>query len=123
VIEAKLYLFVESVPPFVNSVRYITDLSAEKVTCKSEDFYESLKTEYFFKRDTVGDIKTKLGCGSSLILDLENKEVYRYDELDKIKLRSGPIRIAHKNVTNPREAQNRMVERIVNEVLRGGKKL
>lgn len=113
-IDAKVFIFVEMMPPFMNRVRYVTDMTKEKTTCKAKDFYEALKTEHVFKRDTVDDIKTKLSCGMCLIIDLAKEEVFRYDELEQIKIRSGVTRRASKTFNSPIDLKNKQIEDIVN---------
>ena len=92
-------------------------MSPERTTCKANDFFESLKQEHHFRRDKVEDIKVKLNCGMSLILDLKAEEVYRYDELNKIHIKSEVVRRAAGATPDDISKRNEQIEKLVNEHL------
>jgi len=114
-INALNYIFVESLFPITSRVSFVTDLTSEKVYCKSSDFYEALKNPYKFRVDDVKDIKTKIEMGTSLVIDLSNKQVFNFDEMDKIILQKKVIREPGNRGKNSFEDMNRYIENLVNK--------
>jgi len=78
-LDAKLWLYVE--PHLhnimVSRVRYVTDMSPDPVSCKTEELRATLAEEYKFPRKALDDMRDKL-YGGAVILDLINKQCDRW---------------------------------------------
>lgn len=116
-LNARNFIFVESLFPQTSRLSFVTDLTSEKTYCKAFDFYDTLKKIYKFKVDEVKDIKVKIDMGSSLVLDLEKRVAFNFDEIDKVILQRRVIREGTKNKEDTFSSLNRYVEDLVNKNL------
>ena len=112
-LDAKVFVFIEPILGTDNRLRYITDISDDRVICTQDEFFTILKQHYKFKVDQMVDFKTKLNSGMSLIIDLEKKVDYRYDDRDKFLIRKKIIRDERPKSPEDFEIINKKVENIV----------